>query len=245
MLDDPVARLAIDPPEPISRRHNRALVVDSQECARTPAAKSSGPAGISLDCVKGLADGETVVLDVRPHWKFLVGPAAAVVVVTAGALVAIVAGVPGWVHWVAAAAVVATVAWLIGRYLRWVTTRLIVTDRRIMERRGILGRSGREIPLSALTDIGYRQGLADRLIGCGDVLIESAGRDSQEVFPDLGRPAHVQSEIYELMQRNRPGGAPAPASIPDQIDQLDRLRRRGVISEAEFAAKKAELLNRL
>jgi hypothetical protein len=45
-----------------------------------------------------------------------------------------------------------------------------------------------------------------------------------------------------------PYAAPVPgagASIPDQLIQLDDLRRRGIISEGEFAAKKAELLSRL
>jgi uncharacterized membrane protein YdbT with pleckstrin-like domain len=208
-------------------------------------AKSRPSVRITVGDVKGLAEGETIVLDVRPHWKFLVVPAATVVVVTAGAIAAVVVGVPRWVHWVAAAAVLAALLWLVARYLGWVTTRLIVTDRRIIERRGIIGRSGREIPMAALSDIGFRQGLLDRVIGCGDVLIESAGRDSQEVFPDLGRPAHLQSEIYAQMQRSRAAPSAAQASIPEQIDQLDRLRQRGVISEAEFAAKKADLLNRL
>lgn len=43
-----------------------------------------------------------------------------------------------------------------------------------------------------------------------------------------------------------PGGAElTPASVPGRLVQLDELRRRGIISEAEFAAKKAELLHRL
>jgi membrane protein YdbS with pleckstrin-like domain len=42
-------------------------------------------------------------------------------------------------------------------------------------------------------------------------------------------------------------GATAPdrASIPDRLVQLDELRRRGILSDAEFDAKKAELLQRL
>jgi membrane protein YdbS with pleckstrin-like domain len=197
--------------------------------------------------VRGLADGEVLVLDVRPHWKFLVGPAALLLAVVAGAVAALVVGVPGWVHWVVAAAIVVVAVWLLARYLRWLTTRLALTDRRIMERRGILGRTGREIPLGALSDIGFRQSFFDRLIGCGDVLIESAGREGHEVFPDLSHPARVQNEIYLQMQGARVnfGAAPGPPSIPDQIDQLDRLRQRGVITEAEFETKKAELLDRL
>lgn len=41
------------------------------------------------------------------------------------------------------------------------------------------------------------------------------------------------------------GGEMTPASVPGRLVQLDELRRRGIISEAEFAAKKAELLHRL
>ena len=34
-------------------------------------------------------------------------------------------------------------------------------------------------------------------------------------------------------------------SIPQQIEQLDQLRIRGVITETEFQTKKTELLNRM
>ncbi len=44
-------------------------------------------------------------------------------------------------------------------------------------------------------------------------------------------------------------GAPAPATPPfeirDRLIELDDLRRRGILSEEEFAAKKSELLNRI
>jgi hypothetical protein len=39
--------------------------------------------------------------------------------------------------------------------------------------------------------------------------------------------------------------APKELSIPDQIQQLDALRQAGTISEAEFQAKKTELLGRM
>jgi hypothetical protein len=36
-----------------------------------------------------------------------------------------------------------------------------------------------------------------------------------------------------------------PFEIRDRLIELDDLRKRGIISEDEFAAKKAELLNRI
>jgi hypothetical protein len=45
----------------------------------------------------------------------------------------------------------------------------------------------------------------------------------------------------------QPAAAPASpgAAVPDQIEQLARLRDQGHITDAEFEAKKAELLDRM
>ena len=54
-----------------------------------------------------------------------------------------------------------------------------------------------------------------------------------------------------MATRRMYGGAaaaasPAPAaSIPAQIAELDQLRQQGVLSQAEFEAKKAQLLERM
>jgi membrane protein YdbS with pleckstrin-like domain len=196
-----------------------------------------------------LNPGEKVLVDVRPHWWYLAGPVSLLVLVIAGAVAAFVESVPKWVSWIVLVALALSVLWLASRYVRWVTSRLIVTDARVIERRGIVARSGREIPLNALTDIGYRQSIFERIIGAGNVILESAGRRSQEVFPDLPNPAYIHNVIFRQMQANRQsslaGAGTSSDSIPSQIEQLDQLRRRGLITDAEFDAKKVELLDRL
>jgi membrane protein YdbS with pleckstrin-like domain len=238
---------------------------------------------------KSLNPGEQVAIDVRPHWKYLAGPIFAVAVVVVGSVVALVENVPRWAELALAALLVLCLLWLAGRYLRWVTTSFVVTTERLVLRKGILRRTVREILLDRLTDITYNQTLLDRILGCGDILLESPGRDSQEVFPDLPHPVRIQNEIYRLINQRRPGasvagtggpaaasasasapggvaplpgGAPSSApfagvaatdvpagprepSVADQLQELDDLRKRGVISRREFAAKKAELLSRM
>ena len=69
----------------------------------------------------------------------------------------------------------------------------------------------------------------------------------------------MQNVIYHQIEDNEnrkfdrigrsPGGGdrggPPGQTIPEQIEKLDELRRRGVISEAEFQAKKTQLLERM
>jgi membrane protein YdbS with pleckstrin-like domain len=199
-----------------------------------------------------LTDGEEVVVDVRPHWWYLAGPVLVLGLVIIGAISAAALAAPSWLDWVAIAALALAVVWLVGRYIRWASTSLVVTNHRLISRTGVFVRTSREIPLPALTDISYRQTLLERVIGAGDVLLESAGRQGHEVFPDLPRPARIQQAIVvqldQIRHRGRPGsesGGPVAWSIPAQIEQLDALRQRGLITDAEFQAKKTELLGRL
>jgi uncharacterized membrane protein YdbT with pleckstrin-like domain len=196
---------------------------------------------------KLLNDGESVVVDVRPHVWVLAWPVFLAVVVLAGSVVAAVLDAPTVVRWILVGLLVLALLYLLARYVKWRATSLVVTNFRLIRRTGVLSRSGREIPLVQLADISYHQTLFDRIIGAGDLLLESAGRESDETFPSVPRPAVVQNEIYALITAARQGTAGAPVaesalSLPEQLEKLDELRRRGVLSDAEFASTKARLL---
>jgi uncharacterized membrane protein YdbT with pleckstrin-like domain len=190
-----------------------------------------------------LNEGEEVVVDLRPHPWVLAGPVLVAVVFIAAAAVGAAVTVPTPVGWVLIGLLVLALARLVARYLRWRWTSLIITTDRLIRRSGLISKAGREIPLSHLTDISYRQGLFDRIIGCGDLILESAGRDSQEVFVDLPHPATIQNDIYRLISARQ--DAPATGrmlSLPEQLEKLADLRRQGVLSAAEFESTKARLL---
>ena len=191
---------------------------------------------------RSLREEEQVVVDSRPHGWVLSGPVAlAVVAVAAG-------GVGVWAHasrpvaWLLVGVVVLAVANLLGRYARWRSTSLVVTTQRVVRRRGVLSRSRREIPLFQVTDVSYRQGLLQRLVRAGDLRIESAGRDSAEVVPAVPRPAAVEGEILRLVAEGRAGGP--GLSLPEQLDRLVELSRRGVLTPEELEVAKARLLRR-
>ena len=85
------------------------------------------------------------------------------------------------------------------RYARWATTNMVLTSERLILRSGVLAKSGREIPISRINDIAYRQSFFERLIGAGDLLVESAGERGQEVLRMVPRPVRVQQAIHQQM----------------------------------------------
>jgi uncharacterized membrane protein YdbT with pleckstrin-like domain len=196
---------------------------------------------------KLLNDGEDVILDLQPHWSTLARPVAALVVVLAATI--IVATVSRLAGLVLAVVLLAVAAWVGVRVLRRHTTNFVVTTDRLVYRSGIVAKHGKEIPLERVNDIAYHQSVFERLIGTGDLSIESAGAQSRETFGDIPRPSVVQNEIYRQMEASSARHADRAAgrhdlSVPEQLEKLDDLRRRGIITQAEFDAKKQKLLDR-
>ncbi len=207
-----------------------------------------------------IQEGETVALDLRPHWWYfsrniLTGIPLAII------LILVLSADADWVSKYGGAVVgivaIAWAVWLGLKYLGWRMTYFVVTSRRVIYRSGVVSKRGVEIPLERINNINFHQRLIDRIIGAGDLDIESAGKDGQEHFDFIRHPDGVQHEIYRQMEaRNMPVAmvqqAPAVVSpaqpgtaVPEQIEQLARLRDQGHITDAEFEAKKAELLGRM
>ncbi len=159
-----------------------------------------------------LGDGEQIVLDLHPHWRRLVLPMAAVPIVVGVVAFAIGIGPGGPIYdWVIIALAVALLTWLsFLPWLRWRTTRYIVTNRRVLYRAGIITRIGRDVPLYRLNDVHFENTIADRLTRSGDLIIESAGEQGQLRFVDVPKVVEVQRVIHDLAeqddQRRRSGG---------------------------------------
>jgi len=201
---------------------------------------------------KLLNDAEDIVLDLRPHWATLFWPVAAVVGAVVVAIAGNVAASNGAVLIGTVGLCVIAIIWLLIRYMKWTTTNFVVTTDRLIYRSGVLSKHGREIPLERVNDISFHQSIFERMIGAGDLVIESAGERGQQAFSNIPHPSAVQNEIYRQIEAaqgrtaDRMAGARShELSIPEQLDKLDELRQRGVISQAEFEAKKSQLLDRM
>ena len=199
---------------------------------------------------KLLNDGEAVVLDLKPHWWFFFGPLAALVLSIAATVAVMVLDLPDWLWFALLALTAINALWLLARLAKWTTTQFVVTTDRLIYRSGVLAKKGLEIPLERVNNIHFNQGVFERLLRSGDLMIESGGERGQQSFSDIRRPAFVQNEIYRQMEAAQARDADRLAgrrelSIPEQLDKLDELRQRGVITQAEFEAKKTQLLDRM
>ena len=216
---------------------------------------------------KLLNDGEELVLDLRPHWWYMAKPTLVLLgAIVLGLVIATQLDGGGFwnntARWVDVVLIVGTLLWFGARYAKWVTTNFVVTTDRLIYRVGVFAKQGIEIPLERVNTVFFNQSIFERLLGAGDLSIESGGETGKQTFSDIRKPSYVQNEIYRQMESNNArmysgrqgmGDVPSTASaavpdhlsVPQQIEKLDELRQRGVLTEAEFAEKKAELLKRM
>jgi len=206
-----------------------------------------------------LNDGEQVVLDLHPHWWFFAGQTAALTAaVVLGLLALMYFSSSATVSIMTAALIIFVLIWFAARYLVWMTTNFVLTSDRLINRSGVFSRSGIEIPLERINTVFFRQTFFERLLGSGELVVESAGEKGQQSFANVRKPLNVQNEIYRQMEGNEnrkydrvgrnleAGTSPSAASsIPAQIEELAALREKGIITDAEFQAKKADLLRRM
>ena len=195
-----------------------------------------------------LTEGEEIILDLRPHWISLVKPVFWTVVIGAvtGFLYVKTGGktdvrqVLQWiiiglafVLWIPLAAVPA---------VRWRFTLFVLTNERVITRHGVIAKHSKEIPLETINDVTFAQRVLERMIGAGDLIIESAGESGQNRFADIRSPEQVQLEIYRAAEARKGIGRAGGPSLADELAKLADLRDKGVLTDDEFQARKRKLL---
>lgn len=188
-----------------------------------------------------LSSGEEIAAAFRPHWMAVILPALISIASVAG-LIAVALTIDAPESWLVAGGIV--LLWLIIGLPQWITwwfTHYVVTNERVIVRRGFVARQGKEIPLEVINDVAFSQTVIERLLRSGDLLIESAGEQGQSRYSDIPDPEGVQSLIYRMREARTLGLQGKPTAI-ETLDMLGKLHRDGVLTDEEFAEKKQKLL---
>ncbi len=138
---------------------------------------------------KLMIDGEQVIATTRTHVKVLFIPLLILLVVAGVGGFAINAvgdsgsGVP---RWIVVAAMVILILWgSVLPFLKWLTWTYTLSNKRIVEQKGLLTRTGRVIPLSRINDVAFEKNLNDRILGCGTLIIHDASEQAGLELKDI------------------------------------------------------------
>jgi uncharacterized membrane protein YdbT with pleckstrin-like domain len=151
---------------------------------------------------KLLGENETVVLDLHPHWKLMFLPLVELLALAAltGFLLAQDFGSTANYVIIGVAVLLLLVLFVVP-LLKWRTTHFVVTSERVVMRSGVLARQGRDIPLARINDVSFQHTFFERLLGCGTLVVESAGERGQVTLTDIPKVEKVQRVVYDLVDK--------------------------------------------
>ncbi len=201
---------------------------------------------------KLLNDYETLALDLHPHWWYFAESVFSLIVSIVLGVVVVAMDAASWLKWVVLILIVLSALWVLHTYLKWITTHFVITSDRVIFRHGVLAKSGIEIPLERVNSVHFDQGIFERMVGAGDLLIESGAKEGQQRFTDIRNPDRVQNLIHSQMQArednmygvNQDGATSATAAdVATQLEKLEGLRDRGSLTPEEFEQHKRKLLD--
>jgi membrane protein YdbS with pleckstrin-like domain len=155
-----------------------------------------------------LGTDEHVVLETREHWKHLLGAALICLAALVGLVLVLAVGPEsgffGWVDkfgWLAFIGVVAVFGFW--PWLEWHRRSYTLTNRRLATRKGVIRRSGRDIPLMRINDVAFEQGVLDRMVHSGTLRVSAASEEGIIVLRDIPRIHEFTRALNELVRAAR------------------------------------------
>jgi uncharacterized membrane protein YdbT with pleckstrin-like domain len=199
-----------------------------------------------------LAQGEQIVLVTRRHWIALLP----VILVDAGVIIVILALSIGLtlvsppLPLFGLLLLLVPIAHLVSRLVVWWNARYIVTNRRVMEVRGVFQKHVSDSSREKVNDVVMEQSALGRMLDYGDVRIITGSDVGVNLFQRIAHPIRFKVAMLDqksdLSRSARPEpGEVSPRDVPELLAKLDELRRQGVLTEEEFSRQKQQLLERL
>lgn len=156
-----------------------------------------------------LGEGESIVMEMKPHWRALIVPTIVLIaVVFAATWLALMWGswfsgtvgsIGRWV--IIIVSITLVIVFAVRPFLYWITTQYVFTNRRIITRAGLIAKRGRDMPLAKVNNVSFEISVVGRILNYGRLEIESAG-DEDLVIDDVPNVETIQREVYRLHEED-------------------------------------------
>ena len=197
-----------------------------------------------------LGENEQILLETHQHWFVLFGKIFLEILLIAILIGAVFAAYT--VYPVAFYGIFLVVVPLIGMLndiLVWRNKAYIVTNRRVIQISGVFNKDVVDSSLEKVNDVKMSQSFLGRLFGYGDIEILTASELGVNIFNQINEPVEFKQAMLNAKERmgfdEMGAGVRSTEDIPSLIARLDDLRKKGILSEAEFQKKKADLLEKM
>ncbi|CAN5366540.1 hypothetical protein BH11BAC3_BH11BAC3_38910 [soil metagenome] len=206
-----------------------------------------------------LKQDEKILIIIRQHWIRLIIPI--LIWLLAAALLIWLAGNTGFILTLVAA------LYPMYEYLNWKNNLWCVTNLRVVDETGFFSRYSKESPIDKINNVEYDQSLWGRLLGFGNVDIQTAAELGETNYEWIHHPkllkdtiTHAQEEYKKAQITNQANelaraiaanrttpSMPATQAnqstqlVADELHKLFELLQKGAITQEEYILQKNRL----
>jgi len=139
-------------------------------------------------------------------------------------------------------------------FLDWVNETYIVTNRRIIQTEGVVNKSVIDSSLEKINDVVLSQSVLGRIMDYGNLEILTGSELGLNKLERIQSPVKFKIAMLNAKEAMRDlsdiddmgkGSTARRNDIPAMIENLDDLRKRGLITDAEFQEKRAKLMSEI
>ena len=206
-----------------------------------------------------MGKNEKIIIKTRQHWMVMAGSifgavlmAFVIIVIGVGLIASGVAGPIALPLGLFGLILLLIPVWLVTRdYLAWWNEEYLITNRRVVQAEGVMNKRVIDSSLEKVNDVVLNQSFFGRLFDYGDVEILTASEIGVNKLHMIAHPVAFKTEMLNQKEalggdeHFGPHGIIGQGDVPTMIAELDELRKQGVLTEAEFQEKKAQLLSKM
>ena len=199
---------------------------------------------------KVMGENERILMMTRQHWFVLFGNILLEIVLMIVIVVGVLIAIPFY-HLAVVGFVLVLVPFIgmLRDIAIWRTRDYIITNRRVIQIHGVFDKEIVDSSLEKVNDVKMSQSFWGRMFGFGDIEILTASELGVNLFHEIANPVEFKTAMLNAKEElgySEGGGVLHPTEdIPAMIAKLDNLRKQGIVTEAEFQKKKAELLAKM
>jgi hypothetical protein len=180
----------------------------------------------------------------------------------------VIGSIGGLMDLIGNVAIIVAIVWIVYNIFVFISAHFGVTNMRVLRYEGVFRRRSSETLLSMLTDVRLTEPALGRMLKFGDVrILTSSGAAGEDHFETVKDAAALRTAIQEQKALVSAGPATAPpAALPQPtpavyapppvaapvaedptaaLERLADLHTKGLITDADYEAKKTEILGRI
>ncbi len=164
-----------------------------------------------------LRKDEKVLFETRKHWFVMIVPSLISLIIIALSIF-LFTKLNEFIYWYLLIPLFA-ILFFVFKYFAWKFDIWVITNIRVIDELGVFSINSKESPIDKINNISYQQSLVGRMLGYGNVQIQTAAEMGETSYTNIAHPQKLKEALSEAQEIYKDGQLNKQAyKLADAVD---------------------------